>query len=105
LVVGMVLLDLGNRASFIANQARIYALRPEARSRLNTVYMVSYFLGGALGAALGGVSALHAAWIGLAAVGMLLSLAAIAVNALSYPQWSSALDNRQTNAGPMNDAG
>jgi predicted MFS family arabinose efflux permease len=104
LVVGLVLLDLGNRASFIANQARIYALRPEARSRLNTVYMVSYFLGGALGAALGGVSALHAAWIGLAAVGVVLSLAAAAVNALSYSQRSSAQDKRQTYADPMNGA-
>ncbi|RKU00037.1 MFS transporter [Burkholderia sp. Nafp2/4-1b] len=81
LIVGMILLDLGNRASFIANQARIYALRPEARSRLNTVYMVSYFLGGAFGAALGGAGALRAAWLGLAAIGASLSLAAVVVNA------------------------
>jgi predicted MFS family arabinose efflux permease len=105
LVVGMVLLDLGNRASFIANQARIYTLRPEARSRLNTVYMVSYFLGGALGAALGGVSALHAAWIGLAVVGVVLSIAAAAVNTLSYSQRNAATNKRRTYADPMNDAG
>ncbi|WP_205965634.1 MFS transporter [Paraburkholderia guartelaensis] len=91
LIVGMVLLDLGNRASFIANQARIYALRPEARSRLNTVFMVSYFLGGAVGAALGGAGALHAAWLGLAAIGALLSLAAVAVNTLAYARSSSAV--------------
>lgn len=96
LVVGMVLLDLGNRATFIANQARIYALRPEARSRLNTVYMVSYFLGGAFGAALGGVGALHAAWIGLAVVGVLLSLAAVAVNSLAYRRWGPAFADGQT---------
>jgi predicted MFS family arabinose efflux permease len=91
LLVGMVLLDLGNRASFIANQALIYALRSEARSRLNTVFMVSYFLGGAFGAALGGAGALRAAWFGLAAVGALLSFAAVAVNALSYARFSSAI--------------
>jgi predicted MFS family arabinose efflux permease len=91
LLVGMVLMDLGNRASFIANQARIYALRAEARSRLNTVFMVSYFLGGALGAALGGAGALHAAWLGLAAVGALLSLAAVAVNARAFVRSSSAV--------------
>jgi predicted MFS family arabinose efflux permease len=96
LVVGMVLLDLGNRATFIANQARIYALRPEARSRLNTVYMVSYFLGGAFGAALGGVGALHAAWIGLAVVGVLLSFAAVAVNSLAYRRWGSVFAGGQT---------
>ena len=93
LIVGMVLLDLGNRASFIANQARIYALRPEARSRLNTVYMVSYFLGGAFGAAFGGAGALHAGWLGLAAIGALLSLAAVVVNALAYARSGSAVAN------------
>ncbi|MEX3816184.1 MFS transporter [Paraburkholderia sp. BR13439] len=95
LIVGMVLLDLGNRASFIANQARIYALRPEARSRLNTVFMVSYFLGGAVGAAFGGAGALRAAWVGLAAVGVLLSLAAVAVNSLAFGRPSSAIVDGQ----------
>jgi predicted MFS family arabinose efflux permease len=105
LIVGMVLLDLGNRASFIANQARIYALRPEARSRLNTVYMVSYFLGGAFGAALGGIGALRGGWFGLAVVGVLLSLAAVAVNALAYRRSSSVLAGRQTYVQPADDAG
>jgi predicted MFS family arabinose efflux permease len=91
LIVGMVLLDLGNRAALVANQARIYALRPEARSRLNTLLMVSYFLGGASGAALGSLGAHFDAWIGLAAVGAMLSLAAAAVNALSHKQTSPAL--------------
>ena len=35
LIVGMILLDLGNRAAL--NQTRIYALRPKTRNRLNTV--------------------------------------------------------------------
>jgi predicted MFS family arabinose efflux permease len=69
----------GPRASHV-RQARIYALRPEARSRLNAVFMVSYFLGGAFGAALGGAGALRAAWLGLAVIGALLSLAAVIVN-------------------------
>jgi predicted MFS family arabinose efflux permease len=105
LVVGMVLLDLGNRASFIANQARIYALRPEARSRLNTVFMVSYFLGGAFGAALGGVGALGDAWLGLAVIGALLSLAAVAVNSLASWRSNSAIAEGQTYAEPVDDAG
>jgi len=49
----------------VGNQTPSYALRPEARSRLNTV--VSYFLGGASGAILGGLGAHLDAWIGLAA--------------------------------------
>ncbi|WP_280155813.1 MFS transporter [Piscinibacter sp. XHJ-5] len=83
LVVGMVLIDLGNRAGFVANQSRIFGLRQDARSRLNTVFMVANFLGGAAGAALGGLAAQHHAWIGLALVGSALALAAMAVNLLA----------------------
>jgi predicted MFS family arabinose efflux permease len=90
LLVGMVLLDLGNRTGLVANQSRIHALRPEARSRLNTVFMASYFLGGAVGAALGNYGVHRAGWIGLAAVGASLALAA-AVVSLLFPQSSSAL--------------
>jgi predicted MFS family arabinose efflux permease len=83
LIVGMVLLDLGNRAGLVANQARVQTLRAEARSRLNTVFMGSYFLGGALGAALGNYGVHRNGWIGLAAVGALLALSATAISALA----------------------
>jgi predicted MFS family arabinose efflux permease len=46
LVVGIVLLDLGCQGIHINNQSSIYAMAPEARSRLTTAYMVSFFLGG-----------------------------------------------------------
>jgi predicted MFS family arabinose efflux permease len=49
LVVGVILMDMGVQATHISNQATIFSLRPEARNRLNTVYMVTYFLGGAIG--------------------------------------------------------
>jgi predicted MFS family arabinose efflux permease len=48
LLVGIIVLDLGAQGIHISNQSTIYALRPEARSRLTTAYMVSYFLGGTL---------------------------------------------------------
>ncbi len=48
LVAGIVVLDLGVQALHISNQSAVYALHPEARSRLTTAYMVAYFLGGAL---------------------------------------------------------
>jgi len=47
LIVGVLLLDFAIQASQISNQSIIYALRPEARSRINTVYMASMFLAGA----------------------------------------------------------
>jgi predicted MFS family arabinose efflux permease len=69
LIAGVVLLDLGVQAGHVANQTRIYALIPEARSRLNTVYMVAYFLGGALGSALGAWGWAHWGWTGVCVAG------------------------------------
>jgi predicted MFS family arabinose efflux permease len=52
LIAGIALLDLGIQGAQISNQTRIYALAPEARSRLTTAYMVSLFLGGVVGSLL-----------------------------------------------------
>jgi predicted MFS family arabinose efflux permease len=79
LVAGVILLDLGVQAGHVANQTRIYALVPEARSRLNTVYMVTFFLGGSLGSALGAYGWTHWRWNGVCAAGAVQLLAAFAV--------------------------
>lgn len=69
LILGIVLLDLGYQAVHVSNQARIYSLLPHARSRLNTVYMVSSFLGGSIGSACGAVAWSHWGWLGVCLVG------------------------------------
>ena len=43
ITIGVLILDIGVSLAMIANQSRVYALRPEARSRLNTVYMTGAF--------------------------------------------------------------
>ncbi|MFT4202497.1 MAG: MFS transporter [Chitinophagaceae bacterium] len=48
-VTAVLLLDLGVQAVQVTNVAVIYTLDETAHSRINTVYMTSYFLGGALG--------------------------------------------------------
>jgi predicted MFS family arabinose efflux permease len=53
LIVGLIILDLGVQCSQVANQSRIFVLADGARSRLNSVYMTSAFLGGAIGSAIG----------------------------------------------------
>jgi predicted MFS family arabinose efflux permease len=42
-------LDVGSRMNMSLNQGRIYKLNPQNHSRLNSLYMVGYYLGGSLG--------------------------------------------------------
>jgi predicted MFS family arabinose efflux permease len=69
-------IDLGNRANQLAHQSRVLALEADAVSRLNTVFMTVYFIGGALGSSFGASAAGHYGWPGVAAAGALLAIAA-----------------------------
>jgi predicted MFS family arabinose efflux permease len=75
---GVVLLDLGVQLNHVANLARVHALAPEARSRLNTLYMVTYFFGGAAGTGLGAWAWSRHGWPGVCAAGALFCLAGLA---------------------------
>lgn len=70
LILGIILLDLGVQSCNVSNQARVHSLNEETRNRLNTIYMVSFFLGGALGSFLGSYSYSHFGWYGVCAFGM-----------------------------------
>src|SRR3546814_249279 len=50
-LVAIVLADLALQGVHVSNQNVIYALVPEARSRVNSVYMTTYFVGAAVGSA------------------------------------------------------
>jgi predicted MFS family arabinose efflux permease len=89
LVLGVILLDLGIQSGHVSNMSRNYALKADAMSRLNTVYMVTRFLGGALGAAAGNYAWSVQHWAGVCAVGFVLSLAAIAVQ---FVPWLSSAE-------------
>ena len=82
LIAGVILMDLGVQAGHVSNQTRIYAILPEARSRLNTVYMVSYFMGGALGSALGAYGWDIALWAGVCVAGIAMLAVALAAHYL-----------------------
>lgn len=69
LLVGIVALDLAQQSLQINHQSTIYALRPDARSRLTTAFVVAIFLGGAAASAI--ASGLYAAagWRGVCIFG------------------------------------
>ncbi len=82
LVFGVLVLDAGTQMMQVANQTRIFGLEPGARSRLNTIYMTLYFLGGALGSALSSLAWSRFGWTGVCVLGVLLMLCAGLVHAL-----------------------
>jgi predicted MFS family arabinose efflux permease len=82
-VAGIVVFDLGAQGLHISNQVRIYALRPDARNRLTTAYMVSYFVGGVAGSLASAVVYDLWGWGAVCVVGAGAAVAGLAVWALT----------------------
>ena len=80
LVLGVILLDVGVQAAHISNQTKVFSLVPEARSRLNTVYMTGYFTGGSLGSVAGGLAWTHGGWPAVCLLGAGFAAAAYLVS-------------------------
>lgn len=81
MVVGVLVLDAGTQMMQVANQTRVFGLDPGARSRLNTLYMTMYFVGGALGSALSSLAWTRYGWTGVSALAVGLMLVTAAVHA------------------------
>lgn len=80
LVVGVVLIDIGIQATHISNQGIVFSLNPQARNRLNTIYMVIYFLGGATGTFLATQAWKLWQWNGVVGVGLVCSSLSLLVH-------------------------
>ena len=71
--------DGGNQQKGLAgatggqNQHLVFAIDPPARSRINTGYMVVYFLGGAIGSATAGAAWQSDQWAGVITLGCFYS--------------------------------
>ncbi|MZK52885.1 MFS transporter [Clostridium beijerinckii] len=83
LVLGVILLDLGVQSCNVSNQARVHSLNEETRNRLNTIYMVSFFLGGAFGSFLGSYSYSHFGWYGVCTFGIITQILALIIHKIS----------------------
>ncbi|SEM84586.1 Predicted arabinose efflux permease, MFS family [Chryseobacterium taichungense] len=77
LIVGVILIDLGVQSSHIMNQTNYFLIRSNAVNRLNTVYMVSYFIGGSLGTWLASIAWQYAQWGGVCLVGVSMGILAL----------------------------
>lgn len=79
LIIGIVVLDLGLQCIHVSNQSRVYALMPEARNRLNTVYMTMSFIGTSLGSAIGLGMWAVGGWTAVCTAGCIFMLAAFLI--------------------------
>jgi predicted MFS family arabinose efflux permease len=75
--IGVVLLDAGTQANQLANQTVIFGLAPDERSRVNAIYMVMYFLGGALGTAVAAQAWQRGGWPAVCVAGAAFGLSAL----------------------------
>ena len=78
-IAGAVLLDSGLRAAMVANQAFVTGADAETRSRSNTIFSVHNWAGYATGAFLASIAWSRFGWLGVCAVGVVASTAALAV--------------------------
>lgn len=83
LIIGAVLVDLGMQALHITNQNIIFSKNPDARNRVNTIYMVGFFIGGAFGTTLGALAWQHFGWTGVSTLGIALALTTLIVHVIA----------------------
>jgi predicted MFS family arabinose efflux permease len=82
LIIGIIFIDMGLQGMHVTNQTIVFSSHPEASNRLNTVYMVSYFVGGSVGTLVGGQAWQQYGWTGVITVGGIFVILCLAVHLL-----------------------
>jgi predicted MFS family arabinose efflux permease len=78
MVIAAVVLDFAVQTHQVTAQHVIYALRPQARARINTVFMTTVFVGGPLASLFTGIIHARYGWTGVCWLGGLLPLIGLA---------------------------
>lgn len=91
IVIGIIAIDLGLQGIHVSNQTRIYTLLPEARNRLNTVFMTASFIGTSLGSGIGLWVWSVAQWNGVCIAGTALITVALIIYLTTYKKAKGVL--------------
>jgi predicted MFS family arabinose efflux permease len=100
LALGAILLDVGMQANHLTNQTVIFGLTPALRNRINAVYMVVFFVGGAVGTTLGSWAWEVAHWKGVCLAGASISLSGLLLLRKSKPPRVAALPSLTEEGSP-----
>lgn len=79
MIAGIIIIDIGMQCIQLSNQSATMRLCPEATSRMNTIYMVTYFIGGSFGTFLAGTMWSLYGWSGTVAAGFGMILVSIII--------------------------
>ena len=83
LALAGVVLDLSVQGHQVLSQREVYGLRDDARARINTVFMTTTFIGGAVGSAIAGTLYDSFGWAGPCLFGAALPLTGLAIWSVS----------------------
>ncbi|USA47111.1 MFS transporter [Acinetobacter sp. C26M] len=83
-ILGFALIQLALALVHTSNQSVIFRLRPDAKSRINAIYMTTYFTGGACGSALGIFAWNHGGWSMTCLAGISLVFACMLFSLFDY---------------------
>jgi predicted MFS family arabinose efflux permease len=83
--VSAVLLDAGVTVDLTLGRYAINLLRPEARGRINGLFVGLFFAGGAAGSAIAGIAWARGGWLTICGIGAALSACALAAGWLCNP--------------------
>lgn len=72
IILSIIIIDIGMQCIQLSNQSATMKLCPEASSRMNTIYMVTYFIGGSLGTFLAGTLWTMYGWMGTVSAGFIM---------------------------------
>lgn len=77
LVVAAIALDMAVSGNLVLGQRAIYALGGEIRGRVNAIFMALFFIGGAIGSALGGWGYAYGGWMFASMIGLSMPVLAL----------------------------